>query len=147
MKKHTVSDEGLILKQNQITFPKILWRKALVKAHQGSHSWHEHQEMEIIQPFVICYCKLLKKELRTVQNAKFTQLIILKNQLHQLHTPKQTWKKVSIDLLGPMPNKSMYSWYKLCSHSTNYAHAISSSKNSDISTHKTSPQCSQSNLQ
>ena len=105
--KLTITDTGLIMKDDQIIIPQSLIKTAIRKAHQGghpgmtsmkrrlrSHFWHPDLNSAIEDAVKSCkHCLMFTNKFR-------------KNKLspHQLNK-KFAWEKVSVDLFGPMPDK------------------------------------------
>ena len=102
----TVSDEGLLMKDEKIILPKALYDVAIKKAHQGahpgmsgmkrrlrSHFWFPKMDKEI-EKFVNCceQCQMFTNK-RT------------KQPITPITSPEKPWENVNVDLFGPMPDQ------------------------------------------
>ena len=105
--KLTITDAGLIMKDDKIIIPQTLIKTAIRKAHQGghpgmtsmkrrlrSHFWHPDLNSSIEDAVRSCkHCLMFTNKFR-------------KNKLSaQKLDNKFAWEKVSVDLFGPMPDQ------------------------------------------
>ena len=104
--KLTISDEGLILKEDRIVLPAKLHGDALTKAHQGSHPGINSLKRRLRAHF--WFPSLNEEAERLVKNCNECLLFspkYTKEPIASQKVPEKAWSKVSIDLFGPMPNK------------------------------------------
>ena len=100
----TLSDEGLLLKDDKIIMPSSLTSKALEKAHQGGHPGMSCMKRRIRAHFWFPNMDTHIEEF--VKGCKDCTIFTNKSthgKLHH-HWPKESWKEVNIDLFGPMPD-------------------------------------------
>ena len=102
----TISDSGIILKDNKIILPVKLIDIVIRKAHQGGHPGITSLKRRIRAHF---YLPRLNEHIeKAVKACRECSLFTSKNRKNKLH-PQITedynaWEKVSIDLFGPMPD-------------------------------------------
>ena len=102
----TISDSGIILKDNKIILPKALIEVVIKKAHQGGHPGMTSLKRRIRAHF---YFPGLNEHIeKAVKSCRECTMFTAKNRKNKLH-PQITenynaWEKVSIDLFGPMPD-------------------------------------------
>ena len=102
----TVSDSGLLMKEEKIILPESLWALAIEKAHQGGHPGETRMKSRVRNHFWIPDLnKLVKEKVSTCETCqRFTS-----KTTREPVTPQQStgnaWEEVSIDLFGPLPNK------------------------------------------
>ena len=102
----TVSDTGLLLKDEKIILPKSLWQLAIDKAHQGGHPGETRMKSRIRSHFWISDLdKLVKSKVSTCDFCQRFTAKTTKEPAAAQHTPNSCWEEVSIDLFGPLPNK------------------------------------------
>lgn len=102
----TITDDGLILKDEKIVLPKSLQAIALKKAHQGSHPGMNNLKRRIRSHFWMP--KLNEAVEKLVKACNECLLFGSKNTKEPLSAhkvPQKAWSEVNIDLFGPMPNK------------------------------------------
>ena len=100
-----ISDTGLILKEEKIVLPKILWKVAADKAHQGGHPGMTRMKTRIRSHFWIPNLNnLVEKTVQTCQCQLFSPKTT-KEPIAPQKTPKHAWEEVNIDLFGPLPDK------------------------------------------
>ena len=102
----TVSDAGLLLKDDKIILPESLWRLAIDKAHQGGHPGETRMKSRVRSHFWIPDLNKLVQE--TVSTCETCQRFTAKTTKEPAAAQKTTgvgWEEVSIDLFGPLPNK------------------------------------------
>ncbi len=104
----TMSDEGLLLKDDKIVIPSSLTKLALEKAHQGGHSGMSCMKRRIRSHFWFPNMDAKIEEL--VKGCKDCTIFTNKTTQSELHHhwPKETWKNVNIDLFGPMPDSTRH---------------------------------------
>ena len=106
LEQMTISDSGIILKENKIILPSKLIQVVIKKAHQGGHPGMTSMKRRIRAHF---YRPGLNEDIeRAVKSCRECTLFTSKNRKSKLH-PQITeqynaWEKVSIDLFGPMPD-------------------------------------------
>ena len=102
----TVSDAGLVLKDEKIILPKSLWQLAIDKAHQGGHPGMTRMKTRIRSHFWIPQLHALVEE--KVNNCEARRRLTQKGT-KELVAPQKTtgvaWEEVSIDLFGPLPDR------------------------------------------
>ena len=102
----TVSDTGLLLKDEKIILPKSLWGIALDKAHQGGHPGETRMKSRVRSHFWVPELNSLVKD--KVSSCDTCQRFTGKTTREPMAAQKTTgvgWEEVSIDLFGPLPNK------------------------------------------
>ena len=102
----TVSDEGLILKDERIVLPEALHHLAIKKAHQGAHPGMNGMKRRLRSHF--WFPKMDKSIENFVENCEDCQMFTnkrTKQPLIPVVAPKRPWNDVSIDLFGPMPDQ------------------------------------------
>ena len=101
----TLSDVGLILKDEKILLPKSLWQVAVDKAHQGGHPGIRRMKTRIRSHFWIpSMNNLVKERVRRCHCQLFTPKTTTETIAPQ-KTAKHAWEEVSIDLFSPLPDK------------------------------------------
>ena len=102
----TVSDTGLVLKDERIILPEALWQRAVDKAHQGGHPGMTRMKNRIRNHF--WFPKMQEMVEKKVRNCKTCQLFTLKATKEPIATQRtneRNWEEVSVDLFGPLPDK------------------------------------------
>jgi hypothetical protein len=100
----TISDEGLLLKDDKIIIPSRITSKALEKAHQGGHPGMSCMKRRMRAHFWFPDMDTIIENY--VKSCKDCQIFTNKtthSKLHH-HRPKESWQDVNIDLFGPMPD-------------------------------------------
>ena len=101
----TVSDEGMILKQERIILPQSLWNKAIHKAHQGAHPGMSAMKRRLRSHFWFPMLnKMVEEEVRNCRECQMFTRKTFKDPIHPHKSPNSAWEKVNIDLFGPMPD-------------------------------------------
>ena len=104
----SISDVGLILNGDKIILPKNLWQVAIQKAHQGGHPGMNCLKRRIRSHFWFSRLDSLIEE--KVKSCKLCQMFTNKTTKEPLKTtplPENAWQDVSIDLFGPVPDKTL----------------------------------------
>ena len=102
----TVSDTGLLLKDDKIILPKSLWQRAIDKAHQGGHPGETRMKSRVRSHFWIPeLSKLVKEKVSSCDTCQRFTLKATKEPAAAQPTTGNAWEEVSIDLFGPLPNK------------------------------------------
>ena len=102
----TVSDTGLLLKDEKIILPRSLWQLAIDKAHQGGHPGETRMKSRVRSHFWIPDLdRLVKEKVSTCDFCQHFTAKTTKEPTAAQHTPNACWEEVSIDLFGPLPNK------------------------------------------
>ena len=100
----TLSDEGLLLKDDKIILPSRLIATALEKAHQGGHPGMSCMKRRMRAHFWFPGMDSTIEEY--VKECKSCEIFTNKkthSEIHH-HWPNESWKDVNIDLFGPMPD-------------------------------------------
>ena len=101
----TISDEGLLMKDEKIILPEALRHLALKKAHQGAHPGMNGMKRRLRSHF--WFPKMDKLIEDFVNNCEDCQIFTnkrTKQPLTPIISPEKPWSDVSIDLFGPMPD-------------------------------------------
>ena len=102
----TISDTGLILKDERIVLPKSLWKLAVEKAHQGGHPGMTNMKRRLRTHFWIPKMnELVEKKVQTCPSCQVFSPKTTKEPISPQVTPQTNWSDISIDLFGPMPDK------------------------------------------
>ena len=102
----TVSDTGLIMKDEKIVLPKTLWQAAVDKAHQGGHPGETRMKSRIRNHFWIPGLNaIVKEKVSTCQSCQIFTSKATKEPISPQRSTEQGWEEVSVDLFGPLPNK------------------------------------------
>ena len=101
--KLTISDVGLILKDDRIILPRSLWKLAVDKAHKGGHPGLTRMESRIRSHFWIPQVYKLVEE--KIKGCETCQLFTSKNTKEPQKTCESAWEEVNIDLFGPLPDR------------------------------------------
>ena len=102
----TISDTGLMLKEDKIILPESLWSLAIDKAHQGGHPGETRMKTRVRSHFWIP--KLNELVTVKVKSCMPCQLFTTKGTKEPISPQRTTegaWEEVSIDLFGPLPDK------------------------------------------
>ena len=102
----TVSDTGLVLKDEKIILPKSLWKLAIDKAHQGGHPGETRMKTRVRSHFWIPDLnKLVQEKVSTCDTCQRFTSKTTREPVAAQKTTGTGWEEVSIDLFGPLPNK------------------------------------------
>ena len=102
----TVSDAGLLLKDDKIILPKSLWQLAIDKAHQGGHPGETRLKSRVRSHFwVPDLDELVKAKVSTCDFCQRFTMKTTKEPVAAQPTTDACWEEVSIDLFGPLPDK------------------------------------------
>ena len=102
----TVSDAGLLLKDDKIILPESLWKLAIDKAHQGGHPGETRMKSRVRSHFWIPDLnKLVQEKVSTCETCQRFTTKTTKEPAAAQKTTGMGWEEVSIDLFGPLPNK------------------------------------------
>ena len=102
----TVTEEGLLLKEDQIILPRSLVTLALEKAHKGSHPGITGMKRKIRDHFFIHDLSAVvadyvgRCDKCSMFNPKNRASKLIPHNLREYHG----WEKLCIDLFGPMPD-------------------------------------------
>ena len=102
----TISDTGLVLKDEKIVLPEALHDLAIEKAHQGAHPGMSGMKRRLRTHFWFPKMDDVIEEF--VSKCEECQMFTNKRTKHNLTplaNPKKTWDSVFIDLFGPMPDR------------------------------------------
>ena len=102
----TISDEGLLMKDEKIILPDALCHLAIKKAHQGAHPGMNGMKRRLRTHF--WFPKMDKVIENFVNNCENCQIFTnkrTKEPLTPIMSSKKPWNDVSIDLFGPMPDQ------------------------------------------
>lgn len=100
----TIAD-GLVMKQDKVILPEVLWGKAIDKAHQGGHPGINNLKKRIRSHFWIPGLnKLAEEKIKTCKMCQQFTNTGSKQPQKLILPPKEAWQEVSIDLFGPMPD-------------------------------------------
>ena len=103
----TISDSGLVMKEERIILPETLIQKAIEKAHQGGHPGMTSMKRRLRTHF--WFPKMNERIEHAVNGCISCAMFTPKNRKNQLYPhdlqKHNAWEKVSIDLFGPMPNQ------------------------------------------
>lgn len=101
----TISDEGLVLKDERIVLPGKLCGTALSKAHQGSHPGMNSLKRRIRSHFWMPGLnKAVEKMVKSCPECLLFSSKTTKEPISSQKVPEAAWQNVSVDLFGPMPN-------------------------------------------
>ena len=103
----SISDSGLILKEEKIILPSKLVNTAIKKAHKGSHPGMSSMKRRIRSHFWFPGLNAqIEETVRTCKQCSMFTNKTRRNKLHA-HTLENTnaWERLSIDLFGPLPDK------------------------------------------
>ena len=102
----TVSDSGLLMKEEKIVLPKSLWNLAIDKAHQGGHPGETRMKARVRNHFWIPELnRLVKEKVSTCETCQRFTNKLTKEPVTPHQTTGAAWEEVSIDLFGPLPDK------------------------------------------
>lgn len=102
----TISDEGLILKDEKIVLPQKMLKVALAKAHQGGHPGINSLKRRIRSHFWLPKLnEAVEKFVKGCDKCLLFSPKYTKENIHAQRVPEKSWSEVSVDLFGPMPNK------------------------------------------
>ena len=103
----SISDSGILMKEDKMILPESLLKTALHKAHQGGHPGTQAMKRRIRSHF--WFPKLDQQIEEMVNNCKNCRMFTSKYKKNPLIAQdlrsRKPWEKVSIDLFGPMPDK------------------------------------------
>ena len=102
----TISDSGIILKENKIILPTKLVDLVIRKAHQGGHPGITSMKRRIRAHFYLPGLnEYIEKAVKACRECTLFTSKNRKNKLHpQITEEYNAWEKLSIDLFGPMPD-------------------------------------------
>ena len=101
----TISDVGLVLKDDKIVLPESLWKKAVDKAHQGGHPGMTSLKRRLRSHFWIPKLNaLVQKKVEGCHTFQVCTKKTTKEPIAPQVTTEYPWEEVNIDLFGPMPN-------------------------------------------
>ena len=101
----TISDDGLVMKNEKIILPKALYNTAMEKAHQGAHPGMSGMKRRLRSHFWFPQMDLeIEKFVNGCGNCQMFTNKRTKHPITPITSPKTPWENVSIDLFGPMPD-------------------------------------------
>ena len=106
--KLSLSDEGMIMKEERIILPEALIKRALKKAHQGSHPGISGMKRRVRSHFWFPNLNARVEEfVKACQPCTLFTNKHSKDMLQPLDNQgnNDNWKHVHVDLFGPMPDK------------------------------------------
>ena len=102
----TISDTGLLMKDEKIILPKAMQQLAVDKAHQGGHPGMTRMKNRIRNHFWFpCLNELVEKKLLGCETCQLFTPKTTKEPIASHKTTSSCWEEVSIDLFGPLPDK------------------------------------------
>ena len=102
----TISDTGLVLKNDKIILPESLWQLAINKAHQGGHPGETRMKARVRSHFWIPDLnRLVKEKVSSCISCQHFTLKTTKEPVAAQQTTGVGWEEVSVDLFGPLPDK------------------------------------------
>lgn len=103
----TVTDNGILLKDERIILPETLQQKAIEFAHRGSHPGESGLQRRLRYHFF--FHDMNKLVHSYVQGCVDCQAFVNKKTQEPLVShavPDKNWSKVAVDLFGPMPSRN-----------------------------------------
>ena len=102
----TITGNGILLKGDRIILPEKLQQDAIELAHQGSHPGQSSMERRLRYHFFFHHMNVkVARFLDKCERQLFTDNKC-KEPLKAHKVPDRCWKKVSVDLFGPMPSRN-----------------------------------------